>query len=259
MNRIHVAELAVRLGDRISSKGWKPSVHVLEEVDSTNTYAKRLAADGERDALVVARAQTGGRGRMGRSFYSPADSGVYFSILHRLSVPLADAVSLTSAAAVAVMRGVRGVCGLQTEIKWVNDLYYRQRKVCGILAESLTLADGSVAVVVGIGINLRSAAFPPELAEIAGALCADGADEAELIAEITKELMPSLCHPTERWWLDDYRQCSCVIGKPITWTCEGRSFCGYAEDIDGNGALCVRTDAGERQLLQTGEITLRLR
>lgn len=258
MNRIHAAELAVRLGDRIASKGWKPSVHVLEEVDSTNTYAKRLAANGEHSALVVARAQTGGRGRMGRSFYSPADSGVYFSILHRLSVPLADAVTMTSAAAVAVMRGVRGVCGLQTEIKWVNDLYYRQKKVCGILAESLTMADGGVAVVIGIGINLRSAELPPELAEIAGTLAADGADEAELIAEIAGELLPSLVDPTERWWLDDYRQCSCVIGKQITWICNGNRFCGYAEDIDENGALCVRSDTGERQRLQTGEITLRL-
>ena len=99
------------------------SVHVFDEIDSTNTEAKRMTLDGFcGDALLVAHSQTAGRGRMGRSFYSPAQTGAYFSILHTLQAPLCDAVAITSAASVAVMRAIKALTGVQTQIKWVNDL-----------------------------------------------------------------------------------------------------------------------------------------
>ena len=232
-------------------------VTVLETVDSTNTYAKKMAAEGERAALVVALEQTAGRGRMGRSFYSPSGSGVYLSILHTFHTPICNAVSVTSAAAVAVMRAIRRICGVQTEIKWVNDLYRNGKKVCGILAESMLFGE-ECAVVVGIGLNLRHADFPAELSDIAGTLDADDADAAALVAAIAEELDPFLQDPLSREWLSDYRTHSCVLGKHVVWTEEGVTHSGTASDIDENGSLIVLSDTGETVALRTGEITLRL-
>ncbi len=232
------------------------SVHVFDEIDSTNTEARRMVQGGfSGDALLVAHAQTSGRGRMGRSFYSPAETGAYFSILHTLNTPLYDAVAITSAASVAVMRAIRNLTGVQTEIKWVNDLYYNGKKVCGILTEAVSTGE-STHVIVGIGINLNTADFPTELTGIAGSL-GTRIDASELIAQIYREIAPYLQSPTEREWLDDYRAHSMVLGKRVTWIAEGTAHNGIAESIDEDGALLVRDEIGVSTRLHTGEVSLR--
>lgn len=234
------------------------TVRVLEEIDSTNSEAKRMFLEGNAGTwLIAAKRQSSGRGRLGRSFYSPEGSGVYFSILVPVVGELPNAVSLTCAAAVAVMRAVRKLTGKQTAIKWVNDLFYAERKVCGILCEAVTV--GAVqSLIIGIGINLKSAEFPKELQSIAGTLGADDLSRAELIAAIYRELSQFLKDPSNRSWLDDYRACSMVLGHRVCWMSNEDRFEGIAESIDENGALAVRTDLGELIHLRTGEITLRL-
>ena len=222
-------------------------VRVFDEIDSTNTEAKRMVLDGfSGDALLVAHSQTAGRGRMGRSFYSPTGTGAYFSILHPLNTSLCDAVAITSAAAVAVMRAIRQQTGIQTQIKWVNDLYYHQKKVCGILTEA-TSVGSSTSVIVGIGINLDTADFPEDLQGIAGSLNAQ-TDATGLIAEIYRQISAFFENPSDREWLDDYRAHSCVLGKQVVWKDADSTYTGVAESIDGDGEL-VR--------LHTGEISLR--
>jgi BirA family biotin operon repressor/biotin-[acetyl-CoA-carboxylase] ligase len=229
-------------------------ITVLEAVDSTNTYAKCLAAEGEREALIVALEQSAGRGRMGRSFYSPSGSGIYMSILHTFHIPICNAVSVTSAAAVAVMRAVRRICGVQTEIKWVNDLYLNGKKVCGILCESVSVND-KPQIIVGIGINLCTAEFPCELLDKAGALGVS-VDRCKLIAAVWRELCPFLHDPSDRAWLEDYRKHSCVLGKRVAWA-QGNCRCeGVAEAISPDGGLCVRRADGVLETLRTGEISL---
>ncbi len=231
-------------------------VHVFDEIDSTNTEAKRMALNGfDGDALLVAHSQTAGRGRMGRSFYSPAQTGAYFSILHTLRTPLCDAVAITSAASVAVMRAIRALTGIQTEIKWVNDLYYNGKKICGILTEATSVGERT-HVIVGIGINLKTADFPAELKTIAGSLEAK-IDPAELIAGVWRELILYLNDPSNREWLGDYRAHSCVLGRHVTWIEAGNTYTGTAEAIDGDGALLIRNEQNELVRLHTGEITLR--
>ncbi len=233
-------------------------VRVFDEIDSTNAEAKRMVADGfagER-ALLVAYAQSAGRGRMGRSFYSPADTGAYFSVLCRVRTELCEAVTVTSAAAVAVMRAVRRLTGLQAEIKWVNDLYLHEKKICGILTESTGVGDERFQIV-GIGINLHTDQFPPELQSIAGSIgCAELARDA-LICAVYEELEPYLNDPFDRSWLNDYRVYSCVLGRPVQWLCDGVQACGFAEAIDDSGALLVRDETGKTVRLFSGEISVR--
>lgn len=232
-------------------------VHVFDEIDSTNTEAKRMVSGGFLgDALLVAHSQTAGRGRMGRSFYSPNGTGAYFSILHTLHAPLCDAVAITSAASVAVMRAIRALTGIQTQIKWVNDLYYNEKKVCGILTEAVS-AGKRTHVIVGIGINLDTADFPEELSGIAGSLNTK-IDPAALIAQIYGEIAHYLQDPSSREWLDDYRAHSMVLGRRVTWIEAERARTGVAEAIDGDGALLIRDEKNDLVRLHTGEISLRL-
>ena len=232
------------------------TVRVFDEIDSTNTEAKRMAIDGFRgDAILVANAQTAGRGRMGRNFYSPAQTGAYFSILHTLNTPLCDAVAITSAAAVAVMRAIRTLAGIQTDIKWVNDLYYNGKKICGILTEAVSAGE-STHVIVGIGINLDTADFPKELEGIAGSLNAQ-IDSAVLIAQIYRQIALYLQSPSNREWLDDYRTHSMVLGRRVAWTEAQITREGIAESIDGDGALLIRDEENNLIRLHTGEVSLR--
>lgn len=150
-------------------------VQLYDTLESTNRTAKLLALEGAaHGTLVLAGGQTAGRGRLGRSFASPAGKGVYCSVVLRPPLPAANAQTATIGAAVAVCRAVQTLCGLELAIKWVNDLYYKGKKVCGILTEAGTdLESGQLEwLVVGIGLNLTATAedFPPELTAKAGSL-----------------------------------------------------------------------------------------
>ena len=154
-------------------------VQLYDTLESTNRTAKLLALEGAaHGTLVLAGGQTAGRGRLGRSFASPAGKGVYCSVVLRPPLPAANAQTATIGAAVAVCRAVQMLCGLELAIKWVNDLYYKGKKVCGILTEAGTdLESGQLEwLVVGIGLNLTATAedFPPELAAKAGSLYPGG-------------------------------------------------------------------------------------
>lgn len=235
--------------------GEEIAVYAYGELDSTNTEAKRLAVSGHTSAAVIAaESQTAGRGRMGRAFYSPDATGAYFSFLYTPHQPLDTAVSVTSAAAVAVMEAIYELTGLSCEIKWVNDLYLCGRKVCGILCESLFVNERP-QIIVGIGINLSTKDFPNELIHKAGALGVE-VDRALLIAAVWRRLKPTLESPCDRAWLDAYRAHSCVIGKPIEWVEGDKRVAGVAVGIDCDGGLVVRLSDGTEQTLRTGEISL---
>lgn len=235
------------------------AIHLHRSIDSTNTEAKRLShTDAPLPALIVAQEQTNGRGRMGRSFFSPADTGVYFSLLYETDADVRDAVTVTGAAAVCVMRAIRALTGIETAIKWVNDLYLGDKKVCGILAESVLCKNAAPRLILGIGINLSTSDFPSELRGVAGSLGAPTLSRAALIGAILCELLPFLRAPTDRSWITDYKAHSTVLGRAVSWTRDGIVTHGVALDINERGGLCVRSDAGEHLTLESGEISLRL-
>ena len=237
-------------------------LRVFSETDSTNRRAKQMALEGfDGFAVLAAERQTAGRGRLERSFYSPEGSGAYFSFLYSTAHPLENAVTVTGAASVAVMRAIRQLTGKQATIKWVNDLYMDGKKVCGILTEAVTDPTDPTRhhIVVGIGVNWHPAAFPTELSSIAGSVGAVDISRASLIGAVLRELEPYIRDPEDRGWLADYRACSAVIGKEIRWIKNGTSSTGMALGIDDDGGLVVKRSTGECETLRTGEISVRLR
>lgn len=236
-------------------------VYLYREIDSTNNEAKRRIAAGEEGAaLIVAEGQTAGRGRQGKSFYSPAGTGIYMTLSLPVELAFADAVAATTAAAVAVFSAIRAETGLITEIKWVNDLYYGGKKISGILAEAIT--DPATAtvrhVIIGVGLNVSTEAFPEELQGIAASLPIGELDRNRMIGAIARSLMDTL-HADRAETMALYRRHSMVLGKEITYLENGRSVAACAVDIDENGGLIVEHEDGSRATLQSGEISLRLR
>ncbi len=237
-------------------------VHVYDTLESSNRTAKLLALDGApHGTLVLTAHQSAGRGRLGRKFESPAGKGVYCSILLRPELPAASAQTATIRAAVAVCRAVQSLCGLELAIKWVNDLYYQGKKVCGILTEAGTdLESGRLEwLVVGIGLNLTSTAadWPPELADKAGSLYPGGpapVPRAALAGAIARELL--VLGPGEDC-LDEYRARCFVPGHWVTVCTGSETYAARALAIDDAGRLVVRRENGREEALRCGEVTTR--
>lgn len=239
---------------------------VCKCVDSTNQEVKRRALDGARQGLVVlAEEQTAGKGRRGRSFYSPPGAGIYMSALFRPTTERAkDVVLITTAASVAVCRAIRNVLGEEPEIKWVNDVYLRGKKICGILTEAVSdFESGRIdTVVVGIGINyhISEEDVPEELRDIVGSVCTGESSipRNTLVAAVVNELFDLYDGLSEKGFMEDYRRWSNVLGKEVRFSSgEGWEY-GFAVDIDEDGGLVVRKEDGSEQTLRTGEITLRV-
>ncbi len=238
--------------------GFGRALTVYESLPSTNDTAKLLAQNGaSQGTAVLARGQTAGKGRQGRRFFSPADAGLYLTVILRPTAPQLQL--LTAAAAVAASRAVEEVCGLEVQIKWVNDLYYKGKKLCGILTESAFGPDGSPDyAVVGIGINLSDSGFPPELAGKATSLKQEGAacDPNRLTAAVLDQLERIYSQLPAKEFLREYRKRSCVLGKQVT-VLEGRErYQALAVEIDDQAQLVVRTLQGQEQALCAGEVHL---
>lgn len=230
---------------------------LYESIDSTNTEARRYAlSGGKTPCAFLAETQTAGRGRVGRSFYSPKDTGIYLSLLLESPKELFDTVMLTTASAVAIRRAILSVTGIATGIKWVNDLYYKGKKISGILAESLTVGDRRY-VIIGVGINLNTESFPEELRDKAGSLGAVGVRNA-LAAECIKRLFQVASDPMNEEIIKEYREGSVVLGEAVVYTENGVSRSGVASHIDDRGRLLVIHPDGSEKLLSSGEISLRV-
>ena len=248
----------------LHTKELGQNLHVLASVDSTNNYAKTIAANGApHGTAVIADMQTGGRGRLGRSFLSPPGAGMYLSVVLRPQVDSAQALLLTSAAAVAVCRAVDRFVETPAEIKWVNDVYLGGKKLCGILTEAVSdLESGNVEfVVIGIGVNLTCAAFPEELKEIAVSLAEYSKEKISrgaLAAAALEELEALYRELDTAAFMEEYKRRSCVIGKRANAIRAGVSREVFIEDIDDTGALLVKNEAGEPERINSGEISIRV-
>ena len=237
-------------------------LHFFHSTDSTNKRASALALEGAcHGTCVIAGHQTAGRGRLGRSFYSPERQGIYLSVILKPDFDISKAVLITAAASVAASRAIQTICGVRPQIKWVNDLYLDGKKICGILTEAITdFESGQITnIVVGIGINCSCEDFPDEIQGIAGGIPGSYSKNA-LAAEVVNQLLDIASNIEARDFIDEYRQSSMVIGKNINVIKTGREpAAAFAEDIDNNGALIVSYSDGTREALTTGEVSIRLR
>lgn len=260
---------------QLKKKYQEREVFVYKSIDSTNQEVKRRALDGAQEGLVVlSEEQTAGKGRRGRSFYSPPGTGIYMSVLfHPTEEQAHDVVLITTAASVAVCRAIRSLMPEEPQIKWVNDVYLRGKKICGILTEAVSdFESGRIdTVVVGIGINYHvpEEGFPEEIREVAGSVCTDEIKipRNDLAAAVLNELYELYDGLAARTFLEDYKRWSNVLGREVRFSSgntvaedgkKGSWQYGTAVDIDCDGGLVVRLKDGEEQVLRTGEITLRV-
>lgn len=241
--------------------GRKLEIH--ERLDSTNNRAKTLAASGAPHGMtVIADSQTGGRGRLGRSFFSPEHSGIYMTCILRPDCSPERAGLLTSLAAAATARAIEKTADTEVKIKWVNDLYIGGKKICGILSEAgIGMEAGRLEyAVVGIGINVNRMVFPPELQEIATSIGNETGTVPErnrLIAEILNQLDALYSELETGSFLEENRKRSNVIGREVTVIEGGRQYPARALDIDDQGRLIIETETGKTSL-NYGEVSLKL-
>lgn len=239
------------------------SITVHKSIGSTNTEAKLLSmSNPQHGTVILSEEQTQGRGRMGRDFYSPAESGIYMSIILKPKLNIADSVLITTAVAVAVCISIDKFTNQETKIKWVNDIYVNDKKVCGILTEAVTdVESGTINnVIVGIGLNVKTAFFPNGLNEIAGSIFKSNEDSFvrnQLSAEIINNIL-TICNKLEdKSFLELYKDRSMIIGEKIRYLKNNQWFEGFAQDIDEYGGLVVFHDDGHKEVLHSGEISVR--
>ena len=239
-------------------------IEVHKQVTSTNDFLKNLKASEGR--VIVAQEQTGGKGRLGRSFYSPEGTGIYFSLLLTPTIPIDEATAVTAAAAVAVAEAMEKLAGKEVQIKWVNDIYINGKKVCGILTEGVFDMENRRLgqVILGIGINLMEPleGFPSELIPSAGGVFKEGEAPKDsknlLIAEVLLRFWPYYKNLQGKSFLTGYRQRSMVTGKDIL-IIRGQETPRKAKalDIDENFHLIVEREDGEIEHLSSGEVSIR--
>lgn len=224
----------------------------LEETESTNTYLKSLAASAPEGLAVIARRQSGGRGRVGREFVSP-EGGLYLSVLYRLGELPLEAMPC---AAVAVRRAVEAVCGLKPGIKWVNDLVLGGKKLCGILAEK----EGA-ALIIGVGLNVNTPGFPDSLPDAASLAMLGGQswDIAALAAGVIEELDAfAEGYPGNLSLYCREYAANCVnLGREVLVIRGEERFAAFAESIGEDFSLRVRRCDGRSEAVSFGEVSIR--
>ena len=244
-------------------------LYVYDSVGSTNTVLKDLAANGSKSGtVVIADHQASGKGRRGRSFESPSGVGIYLSYLLKPQSGLNRISDLTSWTAVAVSDAIRNAFGLETSIKWVNDLLMNKKKICGILTEVTVEGESGFidTCIIGIGINVNESSFPDELKDIATSISIENGgkifERAKLAAEIIKSMDRLKDNwPDDSYYLERYRELNITTGSKITAfpitkdNSQGKS--GTALEINEDFSLKVQFDDGSIEDLKSGEVSVR--
>ncbi len=236
----------------------------LKTTPSTNAEAMTRLMNGKikHGTLIVADEQSQGRGRMGKSFFSPK-SGIYMSVCLCKSIEnLSDVMVITPAAAVAVQRSISKYTDLDAKIKWVNDIYIGKKKVCGILTQAdIDFESGKAGTfIVGIGVNFVNQNFPDDIKDKACSLFEyqpSDVTRSMIIAEIYSQLMALTQNLEDRSFMAEYKRHSMVIDKEVTYTLSGVEKRGRVEDIENDGGLIIVEDDGYRRKLTCGEISIR--
>lgn len=239
-------------------------ISVLTTVSSTNALVREKADSGKEEGyLVISNAQSAGRGRLGRSFFSPQDMGVYMSLLLRPENYSAEqAVRITTMAAVAMCEAIEAVSGEKAQIKWVNDIYVRGKKVCGILTEGAFGFENGLLeyAVLGVGVNMYQPenGFPEELEEIAGAVFHTHQNDAKnrLVSEFLNRFFHYYRVAEPENYVEKYQSRSFVIGKQVAVLAANESKEAVVLGIDDSCRLLVKYADGKEEYFSSGEISI---
>lgn len=240
-------------------------IYNYRKITSTNEIAKKLALAGEKHGtVVIANEQTNGKGRLGRSFYSPANYGIYMSIILRPNLTVMDSILVTTSSSVAICDAIRKVTGIECQIKWINDIYLNNKKVGGILTESCgNLNDSNIDyLILGIGINctLPKDKFPNELKSTASSLVENtnaSINREMLCAEIINNILDMIIDIKNPRLISEYKKRNIVLNEEIIYIISGVSYIGKAIDITDNGFLVVKHKDGYIRTLNSTEISIR--
>lgn len=258
-------------------------IECFKEIDSTNSYAKRLLSncgnlrepDGKltkwgqtyHKSIFVAESQTAGRGRLGRTFVSPAKTGIYISLIYAPEGGINNPAQVTAFSAVAVCRAIKKLFPVEPKIKWINDIFVNGKKICGILTEGSTNFETGLieSAIIGIGINIydNPQVFTEEVAIVAGGITNNQSQNsitrAELSAQVAAEVFSVLEENTETI-MAEYKQLSFLLGKTVSvHPIIGDTLSVYEAkviDIDNNAGLIVSLADGTNKTLNSGEVSL---
>ncbi|MEA4815324.1 MAG: biotin--[acetyl-CoA-carboxylase] ligase [Lachnospiraceae bacterium] len=242
-------------------------INVYASLPSTNLLLNEMAASSGADEgkVVISKSQTGGKGRRGRTFFSPPNTGIYLSILLMPRLSAEESVFITTAAAVAVCRAVEKVSGRIALIKWVNDVLLDGKKICGILTEaSVDMESGNISyAVLGIGINVYEPpeGFPDEIKNIAGSIFKNRGNDMlnKIAAGFLNEFMGIYARIEEdKSFTEEYKKRSLALGKHVSVLLPKGETLADVLDIDDSCHLVVRYMNGKRETLSSGEISIRL-
>ena len=240
------------------------NVTVFDEINSTNSYLKDNAENFKDGTVIIAKRQTAGRGRLGRSFISER-GGLYMSLLIKPSRCAEKSLYITTATAVAVAKAIETVSDKKTGIKWVNDVFIDGKKVCGILVEGMTNPKTGLLdyAVIGIGVNVYEPenGFDGEIKDIAASVFGkrnNNGDIVRLAAEILNQLSAVLAEPRSKKTANEYRNRSIVIGKEVDIIQDGDAVSATVIDIDDDAAIILKLCNGDIIKKTSGEISIRL-
>ena len=260
---------AAQITKNLNTQRFGRSMEILDHTVSTNSYLRSKAADTELSEgfVVAALTQSGGRGRRAQVFASPA-GGLYFSLLLRPKLPARENAIITVLTAVAICRGIEETAGVQAAIKWINDVYIEDKKLCGILAESTvdggTGRFGSVVLGIGVNVNSRLRDFPPALRGTVTTLrelTGNEISRSKLLAVILNHLEKLIDGLGDPLIIADamaeYRRRSFILGREIEIISSAGNYLAKAVDIDDKGRLAVRTADENIILLNSNEVRVR--
>ncbi|WP_139690245.1 bifunctional biotin--[acetyl-CoA-carboxylase] ligase/biotin operon repressor BirA [Streptococcus oralis] len=233
------------------------TIRYKPETKSTQTDAKEgIEAGNKGNTLYLSTCQTAGRGRFQRPYYSPSQGGIYMSLHIQPNLPYEKLPSYTLLIAAAVYKAIKNLTMIEVDIKWVNDIYFKNKKIAGILTEAMTSVETDLVtdVIIGLGINFSIADFPEDLKEKAGSLFTAPApiSRNDLISEIWNCFYNT--DPDELLYI--YKERSIVLGKEVTFQLDGKVKKGFAKEISESGQLQVEFEDKHTIWLNSGEISL---
>ncbi|WAW15005.1 biotin--[acetyl-CoA-carboxylase] ligase [Peptostreptococcus equinus] len=253
--------LQYELLQKLNTKYIGRNIHYFETIDSTNSQAKKIADKSREGTLIVSDEQTKGRGRIGKTWISKHDEGLYFSLILKPDIPIIKANFITQVAGASIIKALKNL-GISATIKWPNDIILNSKKICGILTEMVAEIDKISYIVVGIGINLKAKSFDKTIQSIASSLLNEGytINKVDLLVEFLKEFeyfYNEFLNYNFKPCLDLLRNNSAVIGKDIYIINKDKKTKVHAIDIDDNANLLIRYENGKIDTIYTGEISIR--